>query len=159
MDSREWVGRGRMLGAVVLLMVAGPAIAKTDRAADRRVIRAGESAWGGSFASGDAAIADRLLAPDFSGTSSSGRIYDKATILADIRTGPRIASNVTKVSSIRFFGDIAVVQGRDAVVGAPPAQARHEQAWTDVWQRRGRKWLIVSSHDTRLAATAAQPTP
>lgn len=140
---------------IAVLACAAPASAARaddDRAADRATITAGEAAWGDSFVSGDTSVAERLLADDFSGTTSSGQRYDKATLITWVRAGPNLAGNVTSVESIRFFGDVAIVEGRDDVVEAGPAGARRQSVWTDIWVRRDRRWWIESAHDTRKGA-------
>ena len=138
---------------VLSMFAAQPVMAQAagDRAADRQAIVAGAEAWGNSFVTGDASVADRLLADDFSGTSSRGQRYDKATLLGWVQAGPNLSANKTIVTDVRFYGDVAVVHGRDDVVAAAPARDAHVSIWTDVWVKREGRWWIVSAQDVRVA--------
>jgi hypothetical protein len=143
-------GRAKRLGAALALIVAVPLQAQADRAADRRLIIAGEKAWGQSEVTRDIATIDRLVAADFRGVDASGEIYDKPTLKRWVATDPADASNTTDVASVRFYGSVALVQGHDHVIGAAPAHTVKDMIWSDVWMKRAGRWQIVAAQDTRL---------
>jgi ketosteroid isomerase-like protein len=123
-----------------------------DRAADEAAIRQGAAAWAGAFTRGDVDLVDRLLADDFVGTAKDGTLYDKPTMLGWVRTGPNLTSSDTTVEQVRFFGDIAVATGSDAMVGPPPGLRRIRSIWTDIWIRRDGQWRVIAAHDMAGAA-------
>lgn len=125
-----------------------PVVSNETRAADEAVIREGASAWAGAFTRGDVDLVDRLLADDFVGTAKDGALYDKATMLEWVRAGPNVTSSETTVTQVRFFGDIAIATGSDAMVGPPPELRRIKSIWTDIWIRRNGQWRVIAAHDT-----------
>ncbi|CAN5169068.1 hypothetical protein BH10PSE1_BH10PSE1_18240 [soil metagenome] len=126
---------------------AMPAALTGDRAADEAVIREGAAAWGGAFTRGDVDRVDSILADDFIGLAKNGTSYDKQTMLGWVRAGPNVTSNHTTVDQIRFFGDIAIATGSDAIVGAAPEMRRIKSIWTDIWIRRDGRWRVIAAHD------------
>ncbi|MBO9714859.1 nuclear transport factor 2 family protein [Sphingomonas sp.] len=121
-----------------------------DRAADSAEIRTGEKAWGDSFVTGDVAVADRLLADDFGGVTSGGVSYTRVEVLGWVGDPRHITSYDGTITDIRFYGDVAVVRGRDHVVGPAPERTAFNTAWTDVWVKREGRWRIVSAHGTDM---------
>ncbi|RYG88398.1 MAG: nuclear transport factor 2 family protein [Alphaproteobacteria bacterium] len=124
------------------------ALSSENRSADEAVIRNGAAAWANAFTRGDVDLVDRLLADDFVGTAKDGALYDKATMLEWVRAGPNVTSSETTVTQVRFFGDIAIATGSDAMVGPPPELRRIKSIWTDIWIRRNGQWRVVAAHDT-----------
>lgn len=91
---------------------------------------------------------ERILADDFLGVSPDGKLYDKATMIADTRVAPKeYVSNHLNDVKVRFFGDTAVAQGNESWerrMGKP----RHGRfVWIDTWIRRQGKWQIVAAED------------
>lgn len=130
-----------------------------NRAADRRLITAGEQAWGKLFVSGDVGAAAQLVADDFQGTDTNGMRYTKAMLLQVLRRGaPPLSASTTSVASIRFVGEVAIAEGVDQVVGGPPQRDRHSNAWTTLWTKRGGRWQLLSAQDSRIAARGTGPS-
>jgi hypothetical protein len=123
--------------------------------ADKEELVAAEKEWGAAFASGDSSVSERLLAEDFVGTDTKGRRYDKAQIVAEVREGPPLVSDVTEVDDIRFEGHVAILRGHDDIVGPAPGAARRTNVWTDVWANRAGKWVLIAAQDT----SAMPPKP
>src|SRR5215472_4069142 len=106
--------------AVVVAASAAGAGPRAGEAAARREIEAGERAWGQALVTGDVARVDSLLTDDFVGVWPSGETYGKAQALAEARATPHLTSDQVTGLTIRFYGDTAVAQAREQVVGSPP---------------------------------------
>ncbi len=139
--------RGVLWAAAVSAVVATSAGAAPREADARREIEAGERAWGQAFVRGDVATVDRLLADDFVGVSPRGETYSKAEMLKELATAPRETSDRIDGLTIRLYGDTAVTQAREHVVGPPPELKPSETVFTDTWVRRGGRWRIVAAED------------
>jgi ketosteroid isomerase-like protein len=104
-----------------------------------------EAAWGQSFVNADATVAKRMLADDFVGVDTKGRLYHKADEIADISKPAHFASDVLNDVTVRFYGDTAIAQGSDSWTGKKGEKGRF--VWTDVWLKRGGVWQIVAAED------------
>lgn len=118
-----------------------------DTTADEAAIREGAAAWADAFTRGDVDRVDSILADDFVGTAKDGSRYDKPTMLGWVRAGPNVTSNKTTVDSVRFFGEIAIATGSDAMVGPAPEMRRIKSVWTDIWILREGRWRVIAAHD------------
>jgi len=102
----------------------------------------------------DNGIVAGLLAEDFQGTTPTGARFTKAEELKDEK-GPRTAHDCgLDEARVRFFGDnVALVYGSEHAVGkdtsAPTAKVC--QVWTDTWMKRGDRWQIIASQDSRVS--------
>ena len=104
-----------------------------------------EAAWGQSFVSADATGAKRMLADDFVGIDTKGRLYRKTDEIADISKPAHFASDVLNDVIVRFYGDTAIAQGSDSWTGKKGESGRF--VWTDVWLKRAGLWQIVAAED------------
>ena len=99
----------------------------------------------------DRAVLERLLAPDYVLQNSAGKVQDRASFIAD-QLAPgyslqpfRIEEPVQKVmGDVALLGGVATLQGLD---GGQPFTARLR--FVDVWQKRGRRWVVVMTQATR----------
>jgi uncharacterized protein (TIGR02246 family) len=134
--------------AAVIAAVTPAAAGPREGAADaHREIEAGERAWGQAFVTGDVATAERLLADDFAGVSPGGATYSKADLLKGLRTDPHETSDRIDGLTIRLYGDTAIAQAHEHMVGPPPELKPSETVFTDTWVRRGGRWRIVAAED------------
>lgn len=88
-----------------------------------------------------------LLADDFRASLSDGSFVDKAAFLR-LAAQPSTVSNLEAHDvEVRLLGDVAIVHARTTFTTADgrPGSGRY----TDVWARRGGRWLAVSAHVTR----------
>jgi ketosteroid isomerase-like protein len=92
----------------------------------------------------------RLLAPDFVCTYPDGSVADRTTFLARAAAPATVSSLRADDVAVRLFGDIAIIHARTTFVGADgkPGWGRY----TDVWARRGGRWLAVAAQFTRAPA-------
>src|SRR4051812_22781145 len=96
----------------------------------------------------DADAFDKILADDFLCAQPDGSLLDKPAFLQRTRDAQPLASMVIDDVRIRVIGDVAIVHGhtRYELIDRRTGEGRY----TDVWARRGGRWLAVSAHVTRL---------
>jgi hypothetical protein len=94
---------------------------------------------------GDSSLLSRLVADDFMEINRSGRVLRKADFVAE----PAVQNLVVDDSSIRVYGNSAVVTGRASFVGrdGKPVVTR----FTRIWVKRNRGWVLVSHQGTTVA--------
>jgi hypothetical protein len=141
----EAVMKGRLVGAV-LCVLSLSAVDLSAQSQDERQIRAAEEAMGKAIAEGDVASYDKLAADDFQFITGAGAIVTKADRLALLKKGPT-SGFVTAPDSIRVYGDVAVVTGRQGIGRAV--------RYTRVWVRQKGGWRAVATQATAIA----QPKP
>ncbi len=74
-------------------------------------------------------------------------LVDRAGFLAQTAKPVTIKGLKAEDVMIRMFGDVAIIHGRTVYTTAEGRVARGR--YTDVWAKRGGKWLAVSAHVTR----------
>ncbi len=139
-DARRYSGllAASLLALTPLPSVAGPAAAKGQD------VRQLETLYSQSFVTGDASVAERLLADDFIGFGPSGKTWDKAAMLAMVQSTPHQAS--AKITSIivRRHGDTAIALGAEEDTTAPSMSVSHRE-WLDTWRRSAKGWVMIAS--------------
>ena len=139
---------GLLLGSMITMAatpLSEPANS-TARSSDEAYIVQCERDWAASVATGDATAVERCLADDFLGVDPDGKMYDKKTMVADTRNGPKyFASNHLDAVKVRFFGETAVAQGHESWQRHKGEKGRF--VWTDTWLKRNGKWQIVAAED------------
>ena len=112
-------------------------------------LKALEQRWEGSFVTHDVSIIEQLVADDFVGTSSSGKVGNKSTMIAEARKDKNVyASAVSSDMIVHFFGPgVAVVTGVARETGKTPAGKPFSQAYrfTDTWVERNGEWQCVAA--------------
>jgi len=105
-----------------------------------------------AFVESDTAWYDEHLTDDFVCTLGDGHRIDKPEFLRRTAAGPGVTDVRFDDVDVRLLGDVALVQAvthytRNGV----PASRRY----TDVWCRRGDRWLAVAAQITPVARGAA----
>jgi len=96
------------------LLACGCAQESDQREAEHYIVES-ERQWAESVASGDASVAELILADGFIGVDPKGRLYDKSKMVSDTREGPKyFVSNRINEVKVRFYGDTAVAQGNQS---------------------------------------------
>ena len=112
-------------------------------------LKALEQRWEGSFVTHDISIIEQVVADDFVGTSASGKVGSKATIIAEARKDKNVyASAVSSDMNVTFFGpNVAVVTGVARESGKTAAGKPFSQAFrfTDTWMERNGEWQLISA--------------
>jgi ketosteroid isomerase-like protein len=100
-----------------------------------------------SVQDGDARRFAEILAEDFLCSNPDGSLVDKAAFLAQTARPVTIRGLATEDVRVRVLGDVAIIHARTRYTTAD-GEARTGR-YTDVWSRRGGRWLAVSAHVTR----------
>jgi ketosteroid isomerase-like protein len=100
-----------------------------------------------SVQKGDVKRFDEILADDFLCSNPDGTLVDRKAFLAQSARPVTIANLEAHDVNIRLMGDVAIIHARTSYT-LPDGQARSGR-YTDVWARRGGRWLAVSAHVTR----------
>jgi ketosteroid isomerase-like protein len=101
----------------------------------------------------DVATLDKIYHPDLTYSHSTASLQSKADVLKAI-TGPSVTESMTfHESSIRIYGNTALVRGRNELKNGTPG-AMHENHLNILWVLlRGpgpQGWQIVARQTTRL---------
>ena len=90
---------------------------------------------------------DEILAEDFLCSHPDGSLVDRKTFLDQTAKPVAIANLTAHDVQIRLMGDVAIIHARTSYTrpDGQPGMGRY----TDVWARRGGRWLAVSAHVTR----------
>jgi ketosteroid isomerase-like protein len=96
---------------------------------------------------GDVGRFDEILAPDFLCSNPDGSLIDRAAFLAQTARPVVIKNLQAHDVNVRIMGDVALIHARTSYTkpDGQPGGGRY----TDVWARRGGRWLAVSAHVTR----------
>jgi ketosteroid isomerase-like protein len=100
-----------------------------------------------SVQTGDVGRFNEILADDFLCSMADGALIDRRRFL-ELTAQPVTIRNLQAHDvNIRLLGDIAIIHAATSYTAADgtPATGRY----TDVWARRGGRWLAVSAHVTR----------
>jgi ketosteroid isomerase-like protein len=91
---------------------------------------------------------DEILAEDFFCSNPDGSLVDRKAFLAQTARPVTIKNLEAHDVLIRVIGDVAIIHARTSYT--LPDGRQGAGRYTDVWARRGRRWLAVSAHVTRL---------
>lgn len=120
-------------------------------------LKSQEARWEGSFATHDVSVTEELVADDFVGTSSGGKVGTKASMIAEIKKDQNVySSSVSEEMTVHAFGpDVAVVTGVARETGKTAAGKPFSQAYrfTDTWVKREGKWQCVAASALAMPKT------
>ena len=88
-----------------------------------------------------------ILADDFLASLPDGSLLDRGKFLAYTAKPVTISDLKALDVVIRLMGDFAIIHARTTYTLADGKAGAGR--YTDVWARRGGKWLAVSAHVTR----------
>ncbi len=90
---------------------------------------------------------DEILSDDFLNTNPDGSLVDRAGFLAQIAPKAKISDLACHDVNIRVMGDFAIIHARTSY--ALPDGRQGDGRYTDIWARRGGKWLCVAAQVAR----------
>jgi len=91
---------------------------------------------------------DEILADDFLCSNPDGSLVDRKDFLKQTALPVKISNLEARDVNVRLMGDFAIIHARTTY--ALPDGRSGAGRYTDVWARRGGRWLAVSAHVTRL---------
>ena len=90
---------------------------------------------------------DEILADDFLCSNPDGSLIDRAAFLKQTAVPVVISNLEARDVVVRIMGDVAIIHARTTYTR--PDGTEGAGRYTDVWARRGSRWLAVSAHVTR----------
>jgi len=138
-------------------LIAGGAAA-ADRAQDEKAVLAAEDKVCAAYQRNDADGLAKLLDAQFTLTNSKGVVSTGAEEVAEVRGG-KVKYEVFRNhdSTVRFYGDTAIVLGATTIKGTSEGQAfTGEYKFTDTLVRDKDTWRLVAGHATRLPDAPAK---
>jgi ketosteroid isomerase-like protein len=100
-----------------------------------------------SVQQGDVRRFEEILAEDFLCSNPDGSLVDRAGFLAQTARPVTIRGLAAEDVRVRLLGDVAIIHARTSYTTVDGE--RRQGRYTDVWARRGGRWLAVSAHVTR----------
>ena len=91
---------------------------------------------------------DANLAPDFVNSNPDCSLVDRAGFLAQIARGSTVKDLGIEEVMIRVLGDVALIHARTTYTRTDGRSGAGR--YTDVWARRGERWVCVAADVTRL---------
>jgi len=115
-------------------------------------IRQIENDWVAAVKAKDAGKLSAILADSWVGLGWDGKITDKATNLAELKSqGNSLSSLEMGPMNVRVFGTVAIVTGSDTETSTENGKdTSGKYIWTDVFVKQNGKWRAVSSQSTKV---------
>lgn len=114
-----------------------------------------ENKWEASIPAHDSSVAQGVLADDFMGVNSKGKVMNRAGLLSEIKKDKDTYTSAKngKMDVRIYGGQFAVVTGTSSEVGKDKDGKAFNRTfrWTDVWVDRKGKWQCVSSQANLVA--------
>lgn len=145
--------------AALLIVLWAPALAFTGQSPSKNPSRARktllmrERAFHRALIRKDTQALDRILGDDYLGTSSGGKVGNKAEFLENIRSSDFIYDRMESSDvSIRVYPHAAVVIGQASVTGHVRGKDISGQyRFTNVYVERGSRWELIAHQATPVA--------
>lgn len=103
-----------------------------------------EQKWLDAASAPDLPALRKIFADDFIGTSFGGGVLSKDDVVpADGASAPHMPKSSLKDSTVRIFGDTAVLMGS---VEIQVPQKAEQIRMTTVFQKRGDGWQVIAVH-------------
>jgi ketosteroid isomerase-like protein len=116
-----------------------------------------EREWVGAIEKKDAGTLDRLMSPDFVGTSPTAHTYTKSIAIDDLKKDVYVVDKMEMDDvSVNVYGTTAISftsQEETSTYAGKPTSGHYH--FTDVWVKRDGRWQVVASHGTRYEEAAA----
>ena len=101
-----------------------------------------------SVQKGNVSRFEEILAEDFLCSHPDGSLVDRKRFLEQTARPVTISNLEAHDVNVRLMGDFAIIHARTTFTLADGRQGGGR--YTDVWARRGGRWLCISAHVTRL---------
>ena len=90
---------------------------------------------------------DEILSEDFLNTNPDGSLIDRDGFLKQIAPKAKISNLACHDVNIRVMGDFAIIHARTSYT--LPDGRKGNGRYTDIWAKRGGKWLCVAAQVAR----------
>lgn len=139
--------------ASTLVQAQSPA-AGDAKAVEAKIKELGEL-WGKAIMKKDPTVLDPIVADDFVGTNSKGKVSTKKEMYAAMKgdTDTYTAATDSDVKVHVFGNDVAVATGSSTEKGKTKEGEEFTRTyqWTDTWLRRDGKWQVIASQSAQIS--------
>lgn len=135
----------RILGIITLLLASS--VMTNGQQSDLEILTALNDDYIRSVQHSDVQRFGEILADDFFCSNPDGSLIDRAQFLRQTAARVTISNLQAHDVNVRLMGDFAIIHARTTYTLADGREGKGR--YTDVWARRGGKWLAVSAHVTR----------
>ena len=126
--------------------IAPPSSLAADQGKVEQELMKIERDWCSADVKGDVAAVSAILSDDYADVLLTGKVANKAQVLADVKTDKATVCDVDMLN-VRVYGDAAVVVGRTTVKSV---SFNGQYMYTDTYIRRDGRWTCVSSQGTEI---------
>jgi hypothetical protein len=131
------------------------AVMPTKKSTPEATLRDIEDKWEASFMLHDPSVAKAYLANDYRGVSSKGKVMNKSSLLAEMKSDTDTYTSAKNGNmDVRVFGgQFAVVMGTSAEAGKGKDGKAFKRnfRWTDAWVLRNGNWQCIASQSMQLS--------
>ena len=144
---RKWIALAAFVLLAAFALEGGAMDNQSSRPDDLELLTRLNADYITSVQKGDVKRFNEILADDFLCSTADGSLVDRKRFLELTAQPVTIRDLKAHDVNIRLMGDIAIVHAATSYTTADgrPSYGRY----TDVWARRGGRWLAVSAHVTR----------
>jgi ketosteroid isomerase-like protein len=142
----KWDSCALLLAAAIgLSAAAGSAVPRASTAVDEQAVAGLDTQYQAAVAKNDAAAMDRLLADDFVLVTGKGKVFSKADLLNEARSGKTVYERQEDSSQkVRVWGDTAVVTALLWEKGSEDGKPFEYKLWfSDTYVRTPSGWRYV----------------
>jgi ketosteroid isomerase-like protein len=139
------------VGLVVLVFGAAILAQTKTESVEQELIKL-ENEWADAWVKNDIAFQDRIMADDYTWTSSWGMVFTKADNLKLVKSGEDvIISWLLSDMKVRVYGDAAVVTGCSTLKETYKGKdVSGQERWTHTWVKRAGRWQCVAGHSSEI---------
>lgn len=116
------------------------------------MLKDNENRWSAAIAKHDTATIESMVAPDFIGINSKGKVQNRRAMLTEVKTDKdTYSSTKTEKLDVHMYGaGVAVVVGMANEKGTGKDGKAFDRTYrfTDTWMDRGGNWQCIASHST-----------
>ena len=116
------------------------------------MLKDNENRWSAAIAKRDTATIESMVAPDFVGVNSRGKVQNRRAMLAEVKTDKdTYTSTKAEKLDVHMYGPgVAVVVGMASEKGTDKDGKAFDRTYrfTDTWMDRGGNWQCIASQVT-----------
>jgi len=124
---------------------------RSPSVASDQSLKAAEHQWMEAFKNRDKAALNRIVDDQFIFTDAEGQVFNKVQYIDLATRVINVESYTMDDMTIRIFGDTGIVAGRwTGKITIDGKSATEDVRYTDTFVRRGGRWRVVASQDTKM---------
>lgn len=144
-----------ILSLTVIACLTCPTLrAQADKSAIETALKDKENQWEAAVAKHDASVVESMVAEDYIGLSSKGKVQTRADMLETMKKETDTYTSTANESlDVHVFApNLAVVSGSSKEVGKDKDGKAFTRSyrWVDTWMERNGKWQCVASGNMLL---------